>query len=211
MPVMQALGVLSAPEWERYDMSSLFRSIQLQMASRAMRAKVVLSLAGLAFLALWNVGCAEIPIEPEVPELKANRSIPYDASELLVIVRSRIEGDGPDRKVRWVVFVDGEARALLFGAPGFTRIFVPPGPHEVIVENRMKSLGIALAFPVPVPLHDVVRIKTSLHCEARSRCGVAIYEEPPTTWRGLRLSSRSVPEDELEGATRGLTLTEPDR
>jgi len=176
-----------------------------------MRVKVVLSRVGLAFLVVWTASCAEIPLEPEVPELNANRSIPYDASELLVIVRSRIEGEGPDRKVRWVVFVDGEARALLPDVPGFTRIYVPPGAHEVVVAHRMSSLGIALVFPVPVPLHDDMRVKISVTCEARSRCGVAIYEEPPTTWRGLRMSARSLPDDELESATRGLMLTEPDR
>jgi len=189
-------------------MISLFRSIQMRKACWIVRTKVAVSRVGLVLLITWAAGCGEIPLEPAVPEFRANRNIPSDASELFVIVRSQT--GGPDRKVRWIVFVDGEARALLRGIPGYTRISIPPGSHEVIVAQRMKSYGIALAFPVPILLHDEIQAKTSLTCRARSRCGVVIDEVPPTTWRGLKMFANPVPEDQLEHATRGLTFTEPD-
>jgi hypothetical protein len=190
-------------------MISLFRSIKMLQACWVMRAKGAVSRVGLVLLVIWVAGCVEIPLEPAVPEFKTNRSIPSDASELFVIVRSRT--GVPDRKVRWIVFVDGEARAILRGVPGYTRISLPPGSHEVIVAQRMRSYGIFLAFFVPIPLYDEIQAKTSLTCRARSRCGVAIDEAPPTIWRGLRMFANPVPENQLEHATRGMTFTEPDR
>ena len=100
---------------------------------------------------------------------------------------------------------------MLREAPGYTRIPVSPGRHEVDVAHRMRSSGIAPIFPVPIPLHSEMQAKTSVLCEARSRCGVAIDEEPPTTWSGFKMSAKPLSEDQFEQAIQGLTFTGPDR
>lgn len=160
---------------------------------------------GLAFLAAFAAGCMEIPLEPAVPALKADRTIPCEASDLFVIIHDK-KGE-TDRKNRWVVFVDGEARAVLQEVPGYTRISVPPGLHAVVAALR----GAAVIPPIPSPLHFEKRAETSVTCEAGSRCGIAIDVKPPTTWRGLRMSAQPLPEGQLEQAIQELTFTEADQ
>lgn len=176
-----------------------------------MRLRATPSRLGLAIFVASIAACLEIPVEPKVPELRAGESIPSETSELLVIVRSGMEYQDADRKVRRVVFVDGEARAVFRDAPGYTRIPVLPGLHTVVVSNHMSEYGVFVAFPVPVPLHSEEHAETSVACESHDRCGVAIDEHPPTTWRGLRMSAQSVPKDQLDQSIRGLAFTEPDR
>jgi len=159
---------------------------------------------GLAFLVALAAGCMEISVEHEVPALKADRTIPYEASDLFVIIYDK-EGE-TDRKNRWVVFVDGEARAVLQEVPGYTHISANPGLHAVVAAVR----GAAVIPPIPSPLHFEKRAETSVTCEAGSRCGVAVNVKPPTSWRGLRMSAQPLPEDQLEAAIQGLTFTEAD-
>lgn len=161
---------------------------------------------GLAFLVAFTAGCIEIPLQPEIRELTADRNVPNEASELLVIIHDGKVGE-TDRKMRWVVFVDGEPRAVLPDGSGYTRISVPPGPHVVIAALR----GAAIIPPIPSPVHFEKRTETSVTCEAGSRCGVAVDVEPPTTWKGLRMSAQALPGDQLEQAIQGLTLTEADQ
>jgi hypothetical protein len=174
-----------------------------------MQLKATPSRLGPAILVASVAACAEIPAEPNVPDLHARASIPGETSELFVVVRSATLAQ--DRKVRWVIFVDAEARAVFLDAPGYTLIPVLPGPHTVVASNRMSEYGVFVAFPLPVPLHSEKHAETSVTCPSQDRCGVTIDEHPPTAWRGLRISAQSVPKEQLDQLIRGLSYTRPDR
>jgi hypothetical protein len=155
------------------------------------------------------LACAEIPNEPEVPLMTDSMPAPVNASELFIVIRPFVVS--PDRLGKWVVLIDGAARAVLPNTTAYTRVLVSPGTHEVLVGLRMRSAALAPALPVPISVRFERDIRVSIPCVPRGRCGVVVDEHAPTAWVGTTLSARILTPDQIDDAVRGLSLKDSDR
>jgi len=158
--------------------------------------------AMLTFAVLTVAGCGSIELEPQPPPLVEAHSLGPDAAELIVVVPAGQAG----YKWSWAVLVDGEARAWLPNAAGYTRIPVAPGRHDVTVSFRTLWVGYFLI--VPIPDGSEVNATATAHCQPRACCGVVV-ERHYDPVRRLTLSASEARPELLAELIHGLTERSP--
>lgn len=131
-----------------------------------MKPGTCIRICSVIVLAAAVAGCGVIELAPDLPALRDARNDGSETSELVVI----IDGGSLGYRAIWVIYVDGVARASLPTRPGFTRVSVTPGQHEVTVAFRTRDLNVVL-MPLP-PWSSEEKARKSVTCAERSRCGL---------------------------------------
>lgn len=153
--------------------------------------------------ALGLAGCGLIELEPEPPPLVVVGNLGPDAAELVVVVPSGQAG----YKWAWAVLVDGQARAWLPNASGYTRIPVAPGQHDVMASFRTLWVGYLLIVPIP-DVGSERHASATVNCQPRARCGIVV-ERHYDPVRRLTLTASEARPEQLAEAIKGLTEHPP--
>ena len=156
------------------------------------------SWAIVTFAALGLAGCGSIELEPEPPPLVEVGNLGPDAAELVVVVPYGQRG----YKWAWAVLVDGQARAWLPNAAGYTRIPVALGQHDVTASLRTRWVGYFLIVPIPDGAES--HASATVNCQPRARCGIVVERHYDPVRRLTHTASEARPE-QLEEAIKGLT------
>ena len=198
--------------WHLFSWSvNVARAIHSFMAKDNFRINtvhIIIQLA-LALPCSLLLGCAEVPVTPQAPAPASSRAAPENAGELFVLIRPVVAG--PDRRIQWIVLVDGEPRAILPHADAYTKVPVSPGEHLLTVGLHMQSLLFWVPLPMPIPEKFQREVQLLVSCAARERCAALIVEHAPSAWSGTVLSARPLPADEIDEQVHGLLFKEANR
>lgn len=146
--------------------------------------------------ALGLAGCGAIELEPNPPPLAVVGNLGPDAAELVVVVPAGQAG----YKWAWAVLVDGQARAWLPNATGYTRIPVAPGQHDVTASFRTLRVGYFLI--VPIPDGSELHASATVNCQPRARCGIVVERHYDPARRLTLTASEALPEQLAEAIKR---------
>lgn len=160
--------------------------------------------AWLAALVCGVAGCGVVELAPDKPALRGARVVPTETSELVVVIR----GGSLGYRARWVIYVDGVARAWMPTEAGFTRIRITPGQHDVEAGFRTRDLNIAL-IPLP-PWSNEIKARRAVVCQPALVCGFAagVYLDMKRSW--VTVDAEVLEEGEIDAAISGLPFVAPD-
>jgi hypothetical protein len=127
-----------------------------------------------------------------------------ETSELVVIVR----GGSLGYKAKWVIYVDGVARAWMPPQPSFTRIRITPGRHDVGLGFRTRDLNIVVV-PLP-PWSNEITAQRVLVCQQAHACGLTAEVYMDMKKNLLTLDAQFLEEEKIDAEANGLPFVAPD-